>query len=238
MSLTQSNGNRFKNRILAALPKSELDRLAGQLKPITVKQHDTLYQPGEETGYVYFLEEGIASVVTQLKGGATVEVGLVGREGVVGLPLVIGTGSMPFHSFIQIAGHGYRVKAELMSQMFQRSPVFRDKVLSLLHAQFVQTAQTAACNRRHEVVERLARWLLSCRDRGDTDDVNLTQEFLGQMLGAPRTTVTLAATALQDAELNKYSRGHVKILNHKRLEKTACECYCVVRDEFKRLGVF
>jgi CRP-like cAMP-binding protein len=237
MSLTQSNGNRFKNCILAALPKSELDRLSGQLKPITLKQHDTLYQPGEESDYVYFLEEGIASVVTQLKGGATVEVGLVGREGMVGLPLVIGTGSMPFHCFIQIAGHGYRVKAELMAQMFQRSSVFRDKILSLLHAQFVQTAQTAACNRRHEVAERLARWLLSCRDRGDSDDVNLTQEFLGQMLGAPRTTVTLAATALQDAELIHYSRGHVKILNHKRLEKAACECYCLVRDEFKRLGV-
>jgi CRP-like cAMP-binding protein len=237
MPLTQSNGTRFKNCLLAAFPKSELDRLDGQLKPLAFEQHDTLYQPGEESRFVYFMEEGIASVVTHLKGGATVEVGLVGREGVVGLPLVIGTGSMPFHSFIQVAGHGYRVKAEPIAQLFQRSPVFREKILNLLHAQYVQTAQTAACNRRHDVAERLARWLLSCRDRGDSDDVNLTQEFLGQMLGAPRTTVTLAATTLQDAELIHYSRGHVKILNHKRLEKAACECYCVVRDEFKRLGV-
>ncbi len=240
MSLTQSNGTRFKNCILAALPKSELDRLAvaGQMKPVAFKQHDTLSQPGEESGYVYFLEKGLASVVTHLKGGATVEVGVVGREGMVGLPLVIGTGSMPFHSFITVDGHGYRVKAELIAQLFQRSPVFREKILNLLHAQYVQAAQTAACNRRHDVAERLARWLLSCRDRGDSDDVNLTQEFLGQMLGAPRTTVTLAAATLQDAELIHYSRGHVRILNHKRLEKAACECYCFVRDEFKRLGVF
>jgi CRP-like cAMP-binding protein len=237
MSLTQSNGKRFENCILAALPRAEQDHLAGQMKPVTLKQHDSLSQPGEESGYVYFLEKGIASVVTHLKGGATVEVGVVGREGMVGLPLVIGTGSMPFHFLVQIAGHGYRVKAELMAQLFQRSSVFREKILNLLHAQLVQTAQTAACNRRHEVAERLARWLLSCRDRCDSVDVNLTQEFLGLMLGAPRTTVTLAATALQDAELIKYSRGRVKILNHKRLEKAACECYCLVRDEFERLGV-
>ena len=125
MAFTHRAANHFCNRILAALPKSELDRLAGRLRAITFKQHDILSQAGEESGYVYFLEEGIASVVTHLKGGNTVEVGLVGREGMVGLPLVIGTGSMPFQCFIQISGHGYRVKAEAMTQVFQRSSVFQ-----------------------------------------------------------------------------------------------------------------
>jgi CRP-like cAMP-binding protein len=227
----------FSNRILAALPKSDLDRLNGQLKLIQFKQHDSLSQAGEESRFAYFLEDGMASVVSELKGGGTVEVGLVGREGLVNLPGVTGTGSMPFHSFIQIAGQGYRIKTEVVASLFQRSAIFREKVLNLLHAQLVQTAQTAACNRRHEVTERLARWLLSCRDRGDSDDVRLTQEFLGQMLGAPRTTVTLAAMKLQNAELIEYSRGSVRILNQRRLEKAACECYCVIRDEFIRLDV-
>jgi CRP-like cAMP-binding protein len=237
MASPHQAANIFNNRLLAALSKSDLDRLNGQLKPINFKQHDTLSQAGGEARYVYFLEDGIASVVSELKGGSTVEVGLVGREGLVGLPGVMSTGSMPFHCFIQIAGHGYRIKTELVAQLFQRSYSFRGKILNLMHAQLVQTAQTAACNRRHEVTERLARWLLSCRDRSDSDDVRLTQEFLGQMLGAPRTTVTLAATKLQNAELIQYSRGSVRILNQKRLEKAACECYCLVRDEFDRLGV-
>ncbi len=229
--------SQFINRILSALPKLDLDRLNGQLKPINFNQHDTLSEAGEESRYVYFLEDGIASVVSELKGGSTVEVGLVGREGLVGLPGVMGTGSMPFHCFIQIAGHGYRIKTEIVAQLFQRSSNFRVRTLNLLHAQLVQTAQTAACNRRHEVTERLARWLLSCRDRSDSDEIKLTQEFLGQMLGAPRTTVTLAATKLQNYELIEYSRGSVRILNQKRLEKAACECYCLIRDEFDRLGV-
>lgn len=229
--------SRFNNRMLAALPKSDLDRLSGQLKPINFEQHYSLSQAGEDSLFTYFLEDGIASVVSELKGGSTVEVGLVGREGLVNVSGVMGTGSMPFHCFIQVAGHGYRIKTEIVAQLFQRSAIFRIRTLNLLHAQLVQTAQTAACNRRHEVTERLARWLLACRDRSDSDDIRLTQEFLGQMLGAPRTTVTLAATKLQNAGVIHYSRGNVRILNHKRLEKAACECYCLIRDEFDRLGL-
>lgn len=229
---------KFANRILASLPKVDSDRILPNLFAKDFLQGETLLRPGEKMKFVYFMENGITSVVTNLREGVTVEVGLMGREGIVGMPALMGGSSMPFHNFVQVAGSGYKIKTELVMREFDRSVKFRNKLLLFFQAQLVQTAQIAACNRRHDVDKRLARWLLSCRDRSDSDLIELTHEFLGQMLGAPRTTITLAAGVLQDAGLIEYSRGHVKIIDRKGLEAAACECYCLIYDEFERLNVF
>jgi CRP-like cAMP-binding protein len=227
----------IKNCLLAGLSKPELDRLVPHLTRLSFKHHDSLSKAGQKFKHLYFMESGIASVVSTLKNGSTVEVGVIGRDGLVGFQALIGTDSMPFDCFVQIPGEGFRVEVQNLQELWQRSPGFRQCIFAFFHAYLTQTAQTAACNRRHDVAERLARWLLTCRDRSETDELLLTHEFLGEMLGAPRTTVTLAARQLQNAGLIHYSRGRVNILRRKGLEKVACECYCVVRDEYGRLGV-
>jgi CRP-like cAMP-binding protein len=153
------------------------------------------------------------------------------------MPILLGATGSPGTTFVQIAGDGYRIKAAALKAEFDRSGLFTRHVHRYMQGFMVQSAQTAACNRLHNIEERLSRWLLSCRDRVEADQLRLTQDFLGQMLGAPRTTVTLAAGMLQRAGLILHSRGAVTILDHKKLESTACECYRIVRDEFRRLAL-
>ena len=188
--------------------------------------------------YAYFLEDGLASVVLPMENGATVEVAVIGRDGVVGLPMLLGAKTMPGQTYIQIAGSGFRVEAQRLRNEFERSSELRRHLEKYLLANLVQSAQNAACNRLHNIGERLARWLLTCHDRVQTDHMPLTHEFLAAMLGAPRTTVTLAAGILHKAGLIDYSRGHVTIKDRQKLEGAACECYRIVRDEFDRLGLF
>jgi len=225
----------FKNRVLAALPKAEIARLTRHLSPVTMKQYETLLDG--KAAYGYFLEDGIASVVVTVENGNTVEVGIIGVDGVVGVPILLGAHSPPGRTFIQIAGSGFRIKAEDLKDEFERPSELRQHLQRYMQGFFVQTAQTAACNRLHTIEERLARWLLACRDRMETDELRLTHDFLGQMLGAPRTTVTLAAGLLHKAGLIDYSRGMVTIKDRAQLENTACECYRIVRDEFQRLSL-
>ena len=187
--------------------------------------------------YAYFLEEGLASVVLTLANGATVEVGVIGIDGVVGIPVLLGADTMPGETFIQVEGSGYRIEAQLLKAEFEQSGQLRSHLQRYVLASMVQSAQNAACNRLHTISERLARWLLTCHDRIQSDHMPLTHEFLGQMLGAPRTTVTLAAGMLHEAGLIDYTRGHVTIKNREGLEHVACECYGTVRDEFRRLGL-
>jgi CRP-like cAMP-binding protein len=187
--------------------------------------------------HAYFLEEGMASVVVGTTNGNTVEVGMVGIDGVVGVPLLLGAGSAPGRTFMQIAGSGFRIEAQALKDEFERPGQLRQYLQKYVLGLMVQTAQTAACNRLHNIEERLARWLLTCRDRVDSDRLNLTHDFLGQMLGAPRTTVTLAAGLLHRAGMIDYTRGVVTIQDRKALENTACECYRIVRDEFRRLSL-
>jgi CRP-like cAMP-binding protein len=179
----------------------------------------------------------MASIVLNLASGDTIEVGVIGSEGVVGLPIVLGTGSIPGRTFMQIGGSGYRLKAEYLKEEFERSGELKNILLRHAQGLFTQSAQTAACNRMHTIEERLARWLLTCHDRVEADQLLLTHDFLAQMLGAPRTTVTLAAGALQRSNLILYSRGKVTIRNRSGLEKITCECYRSVRDEYRRLGL-
>ena len=229
---------KFSNRILASLSKADADRIVPYLSRAVFEVGKTLLAPGEKSKFAYFMEDGLTSMVTSLSDGSTVEIGLLGREGMVGMHGLMGAGTQPFHSFIQLGGSGFRIKADVVAQEFDRSEKFRRKLFLFSQAQLVQTAQIAACNRRHDVHERLARWLLTCRDRCDSDLIELTHEFLAQMLGAPRTTVTLAAGVLQNSGLIEYSRGKVRILDREGLEETACECYSLIRDEFVRLKVF
>jgi CRP-like cAMP-binding protein len=227
----------YKNHVLAALPKAEIARLTPHLSPVTLKLRAQLLD-GKAPGYAYFLEEGLASVVLPMKDGATVEVGVIGVDGVVGLPVLLGAGRMPGETFIQVEASGYRIKAQRLKEEFERPGELRRHLHKYVMANLVQSAQYAACNRLHPIAERLARWLLTCHDRVQSDRMPLTHEFLSQMLGAPRTTVTLAAGMLHQAGLIDYSRGHVTIKSRSGVEKAACECYRVVRNEFDRLGLF
>jgi CRP-like cAMP-binding protein len=201
----------YKNRVLAALPKAEIGRLRPHLSPVNLKLRTQLLDGRAD--HAYFLEEGLASVVLTLAVGATVEVGVVGIDGVVGLPILLGAETMPGETFIQVEGSGFRIDAKRLKSEFERAGQLRSHLQKYVLANLVQSAQNAACNRLHTISERLARWLLTCHDRVQTDRMPLTHEFLGQMLGAPRTTVTLAAGMLHQAGLLDYSRGHVTIKN-------------------------
>jgi CRP-like cAMP-binding protein len=228
--------SQYKNRILAALPKAELNRLAPHLSPVTFELRQELLD-GKSSSYAYFVEDGLASVVVTVENGKTVEIGVVGKEGVVGIPNLLGAGSAPGSTFIQMAGSGFRIRAARLKEEFERAGPLRHILQKYLQAFLIQTAQTGVCNRLHNVQERLCRWLLACHDRAEGDRLPLTQEFLGDMLGAPRTTVTLAAGILQESGLIAYSRGNVTIKNRKKLENVACECYGTVADEYKRLAL-
>jgi CRP-like cAMP-binding protein len=227
--------SQYKNRILAALPKAELNRLAPHLSPVTFELREKLLDG--RMNNAYFLEEGLASVVVTAESGKTVEIGVVGKEGVVGIPILLGAGRVPGSTFIQIEGSGFRIKAARLKEEFERAGALRQILQKYLQAFLIQTAQTGVCNRLHNVQQRLARWLLSCHDRAEGDRVPLTQEFLSDMLGAPRTTVTLAAGILREAGVIRYSRGNLTIKNRKKLENVACECYGVVADEYERLAL-
>ena len=223
----------YKNRVLAALPKAEIDRLKPHLSPVTLKVRTPLLDGHAD--HAYFMEEGLASVVLTLAGGETVEVGIIGIDGVVGLPIILGAGTVPGETFIQVAGSGYRIEAPRLKAEFERDGQLRSHLQKYVQAYLIQSAQNAACNRLHTISERLSRWILTCHDRVQFDRMPLTHEFLGQMLGAPRTTVTLAAGMLSHAGLIDYSRGHVTIRNREGLEHVVCECYATVRNEFRRL---
>jgi len=229
--------NHYKNQILASLPKAEIGRLAPNLSPLSFEIGETLVEPNEDITHAYFLESGLASAVVAMENGNTVETGITGNDGVIGIPILLGTKSMPSRTFMQIRGEGYRIPARRLFEAYERPGMLRKQISRYFQAHLAQTAQTAACNRLHDIKERLARWLLICHDRMESDTFLLTHEFLGHMLGTPRTTVTLAARLLQQAGLVDYSRGKVEIRDRQGLEQAACECYQTIRDEFERLGI-
>jgi CRP-like cAMP-binding protein len=227
----------YKNKILAALTKAEIARLQPHLDPIDLPRKHVMHEAGEKITYAYFLEEGLASVVVQLENGSTVEVGVVGREGMTGLPILMDTERIPNQAFMQVPGSGHRIKANILRENCAQPGNLRPLLLRYLHLHLVQASQTAACNRMHEVEERMARWLLICQDRMSTNEILLTHEFLAQMLGTRRSSVTLAAGILQRRGLIHYVRGRVHILDQPGLKESACECYQVIHDEQARLGL-
>ena len=225
----------YQNRILASLSPADIDSLAPHLSTIELPMNHPLHSPSQESGMVYFLEDGVCSIVATMENGATVEVGLIGRDGFVGMAAALGTSHLPNRCFMQIPGHGFCIKSQILIQHIKQSRELHLALLRGVQGLMVQTAQTAACNRVHELHERLARWLLMCYDRVRANPVPITQEFLAMMLGTGRSSVTVAAGALQKAGLIAFARGHVTIKNHAGLVEASCECYQVVHDEYVRL---
>ena len=228
----------YKNKMLASLAASQIERIATHLSPRVFKRGQTLYNAGQRVDTIYFLENGICSIVVTMADGSSIETGIIGRDGFVGLPAVLGTGQSLGRSFIQIAGSGYAIEARTLLEEAQ--DVTGNLRLCLqrgVQALLTQTAQTAACNRVHDLQQRLARWLLMCHERVQSDDLSITHEFLATMLGTNRSSVTVAAGILNKAGLIDYSRGKVEIKNRQGLEEAACECYAIVHDEYMRLGL-
>jgi CRP-like cAMP-binding protein len=227
---------RFKNRLLASLPPAEIRDLASGLKRVSLPQGKTIGAAGKPLRDIFFVEEGLASIVTTMKNGRSVEVAVVGTDGFVGIPALLGTASMPNRTFMQVPGFGFRLNASYLTGA-KPGAVLREKALKYVQAHLVQASQTAACNRLHGIAHRLARWILLCHDRMESDTFEITQSSLADMLGAPRPTVSIAAGALKNAGAIGYSRGRLTIVNRAALEEAACECYGVIRNECRRLGV-
>ena len=223
------------NLLLAALPREEFDRFSDQLEVVSLNLGVTLYIPEEPMTYVYFPTEGIVSLLAVLEGGESVETGVVGREGMVGFPVVFGAYKTTNQALVQGSGSALRMKAKSLNALIKNGGPLHDLLLRYIYTIFTQISQTAACNRVHPLNERLARWLLLTHDRINRDQFALTHEFLARMLGTRRAGVSVAASALREAGLIDYSRGQVEVLDRKGLEDASCECYAVVRAEFDRM---
>lgn len=223
------------NRLLDKLPEEELELLHPHLERVSLSHAQPLIRPNDPIPYVYFPVSALASLVTVLEDGSTVEAGSVGREGMVGVPILLDADTTPMQTLVQIPGEGFRVKARAVKEVFDRGDALHQLMHRYIHTLFVVASQSAACNRRHLVNERLARWLLMSSDGVASHHLALTQEFLATMLGVRRSGVTEAAIKLQEQGLIRYSRGSVEILDREELERYACECYRMVRDEYERL---
>jgi CRP-like cAMP-binding protein len=222
------------NRVLARLPPPDCDRLLAAAARVRFGLRDPVYRQDGPLDHVYFPLAGVFSAVTVMADGAAVEVGTVGREGVLGAAAVLGADRSPVQVFCQVPGDALRLPADRFRAAATAGPL-ADAVRRHLRVEFAFAAQTAACNRLHTVEDRCARWLLTTRDRVDADDFPVTQEFLATMLGVRRASVTVAAGALQDRGLIRYSRGRVVVLDRAGLEAAACECYHTLRGETERL---
>jgi CRP-like cAMP-binding protein len=227
---TDATGKAVCNVILLSLPDEEYSALRPYLERVDLPQHEILHEPGEKIEFVYFLNEGMTSIVALSGDGRSVEVGIVGKEGMVGMALTIGLRRSAFRTIMQIAGNGMRVRSDVFQDVLLYGSTLRTKLsrFGLLHG--MQVAQLTACNRLHEVEQRLARWLLMCQDHVESGSLFLTHEFLSQMLGTGRPSVSLAVASLENARLIENGRGSVKILNRKGLEEAACECYGVIQN--------
>jgi len=232
-----STGSRptMENRLLAALPADERNRLAPHLEPFPLHLKNTLHEVDEPIDYVYFPNTGVISLVSVMADGAIVEVATIGNEGMAGLPVFLGSASMSARAFPQIEGHAMRMRAEVFRECVDASSPLTGLLHRYTQALFNQIAQGAACNRAHPLEERCARWMLMTHDRVDGDEFLLTHEFLSQMLGTRRPSVTLAAGLLQKAGYIQYSRARVRILDREGLEAAACECYRVIRRGYDLL---
>jgi len=223
------------NRLLGLLPPRDYARLRPHLQRIPLQYRQSLYRAHQPIGFVYFIETGVGSLVNTMANGQASEVGTIGNEGLVGLPIVFGDDRAPTSVYIQVPGAGLRMKTALFKKELTRSASMRTVMLHYAHAFFNQVAQSAACNQFHSIEQRCCRWMLMTHDRMQSDEFLLTQEFLAMMLGVQRTGVSAAAGALQTAGLIRYRRGNVSIIDRRGLIRRSCECYGVSKKEFDRL---
>jgi CRP-like cAMP-binding protein len=234
---SDAEGKAVNNVILLSLPDEEYNLLRPHLEPVELPQYEILHEPGEKIEHAYFLNDGMTSLVALSADGRSVEVGIVGKEGMVGMPLMVSLLRGTFRAIMQMSGTGSRIPSEVFQSILPCASTLRLELsrFALMHG--MQVAQLAACNRLHDIDQRLARWLLMCQDRVDSQLLPLTHEFLAQMLGTGRPSVTLAAGVLESSGLIENMRGTVKILNRKALEEAACECYGVVQHFNGGLGL-
>jgi len=231
---TDGNSNNILNSILLSLPTDELTATAGKLEFVDLPTHTVLHEPGETLTHAYFIDSGLASVLNVMTDGKSVEVGLAGKEGFIGLPLVVGLSSSPTQVTMQVGGSAHQMSAAGFTELLSHSPALEKNLNRYAQTLGMQATHVAACNRLHEVDERLARWLLMSQDRLGGDVVPLTQEFLAHMLGTRRASVTVAAGILQKAGLITYNRGSVRIDDRSGLEDAACECYTSIKQQTKK----
>lgn len=232
--MPKSVGHR-SNHLLAALTAPERERLRPHLEPVQLLLGDVLYESGATLSHVYFPTTAIISLLYVLENGASAEIAVVGNEGLVGIALFMGGGSTPSRGVVQSAGTGFRLRANLIKDEFDRAGSAMHLLLRYTQALITQMAQTAVCNRHHSLDQQLCRWLLLSLDRLDGDDLVMTQELIANMLGVRREGVTEGAVRLQQAGLIRYRRGHIKVLDRPGLEARTCECYAVVKKEYDRL---
>jgi CRP-like cAMP-binding protein len=218
------------NHVLAVLTPQAHQRVKSGLDPVELRYGQVLYEPGGRIDYVYFPIDCLVSLLTAVDKQRNLEVGMVGNEGMVGMPMVLGIGDSAVRALVQGSGSAMRMTATRFRAEFKRNITLQRALFRYTHLLMAQVSQTAACNRFHNANARLARWLLMTGDRLHNDEFLLTQEFLSHMLGVRRVGVTKAAGELEAKKLINYSRGHIKILNRKRLEATACTCYRIIRD--------
>lgn len=224
------------NQLLAALPPADFARLAPALVAVDLAVYQTLFRAEEEVEAAYFVETGTISMLAHLEDGHLVEIGMVGSDGMAGLPFVFGTAISPADAVVQIPGRSLRVAAPAFRRVLQESPALTSMLLRYAQAFHTQVSLAAGCNATHNIVHRLARWLLMAHDRAGSDEFPLTHEIMSQMLAVRRTGVTVTAGALRSAGLIDYSRGKIIILDRPGLEKAACECYGTIQRITKRLN--
>ena len=223
------------NLFLSCLEPESRSWLLSRSTSLPLPVRTSLYAAERKPQYAYFITSGMASVVTSMTNGGTAEVGIIGREGVVGCAHLLGPARVSTDCFIQIEATGLRIRFADLQIAFRAFDDVRERLLELIQEQFLTLSQLAGCNRLHGAEERLARWLLQMQDCTHSEELNITQEFLAQMLGSKRTTVTVVAATMQQAGLISYSRGRIRILDRTTLEAVACECYAVTRNLYRNL---
>jgi CRP-like cAMP-binding protein len=227
---TNAAGKPVLNQLLLSIPDAEYRAIRPHLEFLSLPQHRILHEPHQRLEFVHFPNAGLISLVVALEDGETVEAGLLGSEGVAGMPAVLGLRRSILREVVQIAGNGFRVRVATFREIVRSTPELQAVLSRFVAGLAMQIAQTAACNRLHKIEQRLARWLLIAQDRVDSGLLPITHDFLATMLGTDRPSVSLAAGILQRTHCIEYTRGATRILNRKKLEKFVCECYAVVKQ--------
>ena len=234
---TNVDGKPVRNKVLLAIPDNEYELMRRDLTYIDLPHHLSLHEPTQNIEFVYFPNRGMVSQVVVTKDGRTVEVGVVGKEGYVGAGLAVGLSRSSVREIIQIAGDGFRMMGSALERILRSAPQLQVILNRHTGLQGMQVAQTAACNRLHDIQQRLSRWLLMTQDRVDSGVLPITHDFIATMMGTDRSTVSLAAAVLQKRGIIEYARNAVKIVNRRKLEKSSCECYDVIQQFEDDLGL-
>lgn len=235
LAVARSASAPLSNHLLLALPEQDLRRLRPHLEPMALTLGEPIFEPGRDLSHLYFPTSGIISLLHTMRNGATGEIAVIGNEGVVGIGLFMGGESSPSRAIVQSAATTYRLEASAVRKEFDRGGSLQRLLLRFTQALIAQMSQTAVCNRHHSIQQQLCRWLLMSLDRLPGNEVLMTQELIGNMLGVRREGVTDAAHQLQEKELIRYARGRIEVLDRAGLERLACECYQVVKAEYDRL---